>query len=319
MTQQSNRLLRSVQRYMPVFEAAARHGSLTLAGNEVGLTQSAVSRQIKALEVRLGRKLFRRAHKQISLNETGEKLYRAYSFAARHLEDAVEDIIQEKSKKQIVLSTSVSNAAFLLMPRVSEVRNCFPGGEIFVVTSDPQGIDPSENVDISLIFGKPDFPGMKSTPLFRDLMTPVCSPDYIEKHGPIESLQDLLPKDLLYMQAQHPSWIGWRRWFREFSMELPGGSRQLGFNNYYHVIQACVAGQGIALGWLKMLSEQFDKGQLIAPLAERIETKDYYHLAYPTHKPLCWDLAPFYIWLMTEIGGVTVGSSLPGPLYPGAD
>jgi len=68
-----------------------------------------------------------------------------------------------------------------------------------------------------------------------------------------------------------------------------------------------------------MLSEQFDKGQLIAPLAERIETKDYYHLFYPTHKPLSWDLAPFYIWQMTEIGGVPVGSSLPGPLYPGAD
>ena len=288
---------------MPVFEAAARAGSFTLAGEELGLTQSAVSRQIKDLEATLGRELFRRMHKQVVLNDSGEKLFRAYAFAARHLADAVEDILHEKTKRQIVLSTSTSNAAFFLMPRVSEMRDCFPTGEIFVVTSDPQGIDPSENVDFSLVFGKPDFAGMKSIPLFKDIMTPVCSPAYLDANGPIESLEDLLERDLLYMQAQHPSWIGWRRWFRYFSTEMPSRNRQLGFNNYYHVIQACLAGQGIALGWLRMLGEQLDNGQLITPLNHRVETEEQYHLAYPIHKPLAWDLMPFFDWLTNEFGG----------------
>ena len=286
-----------------MFEAAARLGSFTLAGEDLGLTQSAVSRQIKDLESALGRELFRRAHKQVELNEAGEKLFHAYTFAARHLADAVEDIFQEKSKQQIVLSTSTSNAAFLLMPRVKEMRECFPGGEMFVVTSDPQGIDPSENVDFSLFFGKPEFAGMKSMPLFTDMMAPVCSPAYLDAHGPIHTLEDLLDKDLLYMQAQHSSWIGWRRWFRSLSVELPTGSRQLGFNNYYHVIQACLAGQGIALGWLRMLKDQLASGQLVVPLNHRVETDEYYYLAYPGHKPLAWNLSQFFDWLMDEFGG----------------
>lgn len=101
-----------MQRYLLAFDAAARHGSFTLAGDELGLTQGTASRQIKDLESKLGRKLFQQRHKQIKLNETGEKLFRAHSFAARHLADTIEGILQEKSKKQVVLSTSTSSAAF---------------------------------------------------------------------------------------------------------------------------------------------------------------------------------------------------------------
>lgn len=72
------------------------------------------------------------------------------------------------------------------MPRVSDARDCSPGGEIFLVTSEPQGINPSDNVDFSLVFGKPDFVGMKSVPLFNDIITPVCSPAYLEANGPVE-------------------------------------------------------------------------------------------------------------------------------------
>ena len=105
------RLIRAVQRYVPEFEAAAKHGSFTPAGEELGLTQSAGSRQVKDLESELGRKLFQRQRKQIKLIETGEKLFRTYSFAARHLADAIEDLLQEKSKQQVVLSISTPNAA----------------------------------------------------------------------------------------------------------------------------------------------------------------------------------------------------------------
>lgn len=299
---QTARLIRAVQRHLPVFEATARHGSFTLAGDELGRTQSAVSRQIKDLESKLGRKLFRRKHKRIDLNETGEKLFRAYTFAARHLADAIEDILQEKSEQQVVLSTSTSNAAFFLMPHVSDVRDCFPGGEIFVVTSEPQGISQSENVDFSLVFGKPDLVGMKSVPLFNDIISPVCSPAYLEENGPVAELEDILSLNLLYMQAQHSSCIGWRRWLRNFGLEPPSGSRQLAFSNYYHVIQACMGGHGFALGWLRLLGDQLKNGQLVAPLSEQVETDDQYYLAYPSHKSSQWNLAPFHDWLITEFG-----------------
>lgn len=70
------------------------------------------------------------------------------------------------------------------------------------MTSDPQGINLSENVDFSLVFGKPDFIGMKSVPLFNDFVTPVCSPAYLEANGPVEELEDILSLNLLQMHAQ---------------------------------------------------------------------------------------------------------------------
>lgn len=294
---------RNIQRLLPTFEAAARKESFTLAGEEVGLSQSSVSKQIMELESRLGQPLFVRAHKQISLTPAGHRLLRAYSLAASQIIDALEDLLQERSKKQIVLSTSTANAAFMLLPRVAEVRECFPGGEIFVVTSDPQGIETAGQVDLVLSFGKPDFSDLKLRPLFRDILTPVCSPEFMDRKGPLRHVDDLLRCELLYMQAQHPSWIGWRQWLRHFSLELPKNHQAMGFNNYYNTIQACLAGQGVALGWLRLLGDSLSSGQLVTPFPEYVETEDQYHLAWPAHRRPEFAIEPFEEWLWRRYGG----------------
>lgn len=302
MINRARKLQRTVHRFMPAFEAAARLGSFTLAGEEIGLTQSAVSRQIKDLEAVLGTALFIRGHKAITLSNHGAKLYRAYSFSAKHLMDSIEDITQEHSRSQVVLSTSTANAAFMLLPRVAQVRSCFDNSDIFVVTNDPQGIDPSDNIDISFVFGKPDFSGMDSMALFTDALTPVCTPKFLEEHGPLASVNELMHCELIHMEAQHSSWIGWRRWLRSFSIELPIRSSRMNFNSYYNVIQACLAGQGVALGWCRVLRDHFADGSLVAPLTDRVETVDYYHLAWPKHKARNWDVSLFSHWLKAEFG-----------------
>lgn len=123
----------------------------------------------------------------------------------------------------------------------------------------------------------------------------------LEANGPIEELEDIPSLNLLHIQAQHSSWIGWRRGLRSFGSELPGGGRQPVFNSYYHLIQACMGGQGFALGWLRMLGNQLKKGLL----AEQIETDDQYCLAYPRRKSPQRDLAPFHDWLIEEFGQPT--------------
>jgi len=308
----SKTLYRNIQRLLPTFEAAARHESFTLAGEEVGLSQSSVSKQMMELESRLGQPLFIRAHKQISLTLAGHRLLRAYSFAASQIIDALEDLIQERSKQQIVLSTSTANAAFMLLPRVAEVRKCFPGGEIFVVTSDPHGIEPTGQVDLMFTFGRPDFAGFSTRALFHDILTPVCSPEFLEKNGPLREVGDLLSCELLYMQAQHPSWVGWRRWLREFSLELPKNHQTMGFNNYYNAIQACLAGQGVALGWLRLLGDMLDTRRLVTPLPQFLQTEDQYQLAWPAHRTPEFPIEPFEEWLTRRYGG-------PIPGFPQGD
>ena len=141
--------------------------------------------------------------------------------------------------------------------------------------------------------------------ILDDGLPPVCSPAYLEANGPVEELEGILSSNLLHIQAQHPSGIGWRRWLRSFGSELPSGSRQLAFNNYYHVIQACMGGQGFALDWFRMLGNQLKNGQLAAPLSEQAETDDQYCLAYPRRKSPQRDLAPFHDWLIEEFGQPT--------------
>ncbi|MEI9415680.1 LysR substrate-binding domain-containing protein [Mesorhizobium sp. Cs1321R2N1] len=297
---------------MPTFEAAARRESFTLAGEEVGLSQSSVSKQIMELERRLGQPLFARMHKQISLTPAGDRLVRVYSAAASQIIDVLEDLIQDRSRQQIVLSTSTANATFMLLPRVAEVRDCFGGGEIFVVTADPQGIDPTGQVDLMFTFGEPDFPGLTIRPLFQDIMTPVCSPEFLERNGPLQSVTDLADCELLYMQAQHPSWVGWRKWLREFSMEPPKNQRTMGFNNYYNLIQACLAGQGVGLGYLRVLGDLLEAGRLVTPLTEFLQTDDRYCIAWPSGRRPNFPTEPFQQWLTRRYGGPISGFSQLG-------
>ncbi|MER9120934.1 LysR substrate-binding domain-containing protein [Mesorhizobium sp. M0954] len=310
----SKTIYRNIQRLLPTFEAAARRESFTLAGEEVGLSQSSVSKQIMELESRLGQPLFARVHKQISLTPAGHRLLLAYSAAASQVIDALEDLIQDRSRQQIVLSTSTANATFMLLPRVAELRECFGGGEIFVLTADPQGIEPTGQVDLTFTFGKPDFPGLTIRPLFPDIMTPVCSPEFLETHGPLQKVTDLPTCELLYMQAQHPSWVGWRQWLREFSLEPPTNHRTMGFNNYYNMIQACLAGQGVALGYLRVLGELLETGRLVTPLSESLQTEDKYHIAWPSNRPPDFPIERFEEWLTRRYGGPikSFSRSLPG-------
>lgn len=293
-------LVRVILKHLPAFEAAVRHGSFTVAGDELGLTQSAISRQIKELENQLGCSLFIRSHRQIVPSPTGKKLFDAYAYAAKNLTDVVGDIVRPNSSNQIVLATSTSIATFWLMPRLAEMRQCFPGAEIMLVTSDPGGFDVAPSITGSLVFGQPSFAGFNVRRLFRDVLSPVCTPQFLKSHGPIESPADLLESDLLHMEAQHPSWQGWRRWFRRFDIEAPPRENNLGFNNYVNVIQACLSGQGVALGWLHLIKDRIDDGSLVMPLADRVDTEENYYLAVRSDNQTDWDPSAFSEWLMRE-------------------
>ena len=293
-------LVQSVLKYLPAFEAAVRLGSFTLAGEELGLTQSAISRRIKELEDRLGCRLFLRSHKLVKVSPAGKKLYDAYAYATQHLTDVVNDLVQPNTREQVVLTTSTSIATFWLMPRVAMIRDYFPGAEIFLVTADPVGMQPTASVNGSLVFGKSDFPGMTGRELFPDLLSPICTPRFLEQHGPIHQPEDLLDRELLHMEAQHPTWVGWRRWFRRYDLEMPAGKRLLKFNNYFHVVQACLAGQGIALGWLRLVQDHLRDGSLVTPLAQRLETDECYYLAVKDDHGLNWDPDLFFDWVKRE-------------------
>ncbi|TIW75619.1 MAG: LysR family transcriptional regulator [Mesorhizobium sp.] len=301
-------LFRNLQRLLPAFESAARLKSFTLAGEEIGLSQSSVSKQIIELESRLGQRLFIRLHKRIALTPAGDRLFKTYSTATLQVIDVVEDLIHERSREQIVLSTTTGIGAFMLLPRLAEIRQCFLGEQIFLMTWDPRGIEPAGQFDLALIYGDPDVRGIATRPLFTDVVTPVCTPEFLAKNGPLGEVRDLLNCELLYTQ-EVPSWINWRQWLREFDVELPNNYQTMGFNSDYSTIQACLAGEGVALGWLRGLSNMMELGRLVTPLSQYLPTEDRYQLAWPADKPPEFSIEPFYDWLVRRYGGVL-------PFYP---
>ena len=298
ISMRTTRPVQSILKYLPAFEAAVRLGSFTLAGKEIGLTQSAISRRIKDLEDRLGCRLFLRSHRLVQVSPAGRRLYDAYAYTAQHLSDVVADLTPPKHRDQLVLTTSTAIATFWLMPKVAELRDCFPGAQIFLVTADPLGIEHTPSIYGSLVFGESDLPGMKSRRLFRDVLSPICTPDYLDTHGPLERPRDLLSVELLHMEAQHPTWLDWSTWFRKNGLDMPAGKRMLRFNNYYHVIQACLAGQGMALGWLRLVRDHIRDRTLLTPLNMRTETDAYYHLTVQEDHAKDWDPDPFFDWIM---------------------
>ena len=244
--------------------------------------------------------LFLRSHRSIQVSPAGKKLYDAYAYAAQHLCEVVADLTRPKHRHQFVLTTSTAIATFWLMPKVAELRDCFPGAEIFLVTADPLGIEHTPSVHGSLVFGESDLPGMKSRRLFRDVLSPICTPGYLDAHGPLERPKDLLAVELLHMEAQHPTWLGWSTWFRKNGLDMPAGKRMLQFNNYYHVVQACLAGQGIAMGWLRLVRDHIRDGALVTPLDMRTETDSSYYLAIQEDRAMDWNPDPFFDWVMKE-------------------
>ncbi|MDX8529255.1 LysR substrate-binding domain-containing protein [Mesorhizobium sp. MSK_1335] len=302
-------VFRNLQRLLPAFESAARLKSFTLAGEEIGLSQSSVSKQIIELESRLGQRLFIRLHKRIALTSAGDRLFKTYSIAISRVLDVVEDLIHERSREQIVLSTTTGIGAFMLLPRLAEMRQCFFGHQIFLMTWDPRGIEPAGQFDLALIYGDPDVRGIATRALFTDVVTPVCTPEFLAKNGPLREVRDLLDCELLYTQAQVPSWVNWRQWLREFDLELPKNYQPIGFNSDYNTIQACLAGEGIALGWLRGLSSVMESGRLVTPLSQYLPTEERYQLAWPADKPPEFSIEPFYEWLVRRYGGTL-------PFYP---
>ncbi|WP_292277698.1 LysR substrate-binding domain-containing protein [Mesorhizobium sp.] len=296
-------LFRNLQRLLPAFESAARLKSFTLAGDEIGLSQSSVSKQIIELESRLGHQLFIRSHKRIALTSAGDRLLKAYSIAISQVLDVVDELIHEQSKDQIILSTTTGIGAFMLLPRLAEMRQCFPGREVFLMTWDYRGIEPSGQFDLALIYGEPDIRAITTKSLFPDVLTPVCTPQFLAKHGPLREVRDLLNFELLYTQAEAPYLVSWRQWLRVFELEPPKNHQPMGFNSYYNTIQACLAGEGIALGWLRGLNNLMEQGRLVTPLSQYLPTKDQYQLAWPADKLPTFSIEPFYEWLIRRYGG----------------
>jgi len=248
------------------FEAAARHLSFTKAGEELYLTQSAVSRQIKDLEDQLGMPLFHRRHRALTLTEAGQQFYAATAQVLTTMRTATSRLRAQSGRKTLSLTTTNSFAALWLIPRLAGFTRTHPDVEVKITAETRVQDLERDGLDIAIRHGPPALAGPNAIRLFGERVFPVCSPKLIKK-VPLAEPADLKNHCLLQYSdpdGRHP-WLNWKTWLEVAGIGDLRPASTLSFSGYEQIIPAAVAGHGVALGRSPLLKDLIAAKELVAP------------------------------------------------------
>lgn len=281
-----------------VFEAAARLGSFKAAAQELAVTPTAVSHQIRALEAQTGLALFERHVRRVSLTEAGVQLYPVLRDGFDAFEATLARLTHARTRMQVTISATNAFTVKWLVPRMADFRSRHPGIDLQLQASDEVVDLRSAAVDIAIRYGRGPYPGLVARPLFTDRFAPVANP----RLG-VESADDLARVPLIRFdwkrpQAENPTW---ERWFRIARRREPRQASELRFSDEGHAIQAAVAGHGVALVSLALIAEELEAGHLVQPFGPVISGHTY-HLAMSADRPPSPPVRAVADWLETQAG-----------------
>src|ERR1051326_6398612 len=258
------------------FEAAARHLSFTRAAHELFLTQSAISREIKTLEVQLGQPLFDRANRGLRLTKAGQMLHRAVSEALALIEEVTDRLAAANAAGALTITTSVPLASMWLVPKLPGFFRLHPEIDVRTVAAD-QSLDlERERIDIAIRWAPPgsDVPGGEA--LFDVKIFPVCSPAIArDRTTVLRNPADLANHVLLDLDTVtgRGTWSDWSPWLAAMKLSDLSPARILRFSHYDQVTQAAIKGSGIAVGRLPHNARHLHDGVLVAPFGPQARVR----------------------------------------------
>ena len=285
-----------------VFEASARHMSFTRAADELHVTQGAISRQVKHLESYLGKTLFSRDKKRLTLTATGETYYTHIRKTLLELSAATADQMQWQNDQQITVVTTNAMASFWLLPKYQQFQEQHPDINMRILAVDSQKDINQSEFDLALFYCRQAPQEMHSTPLFKEKVFPVCSPAYLAKNPQLNCLENLNQATLLSLDVNE-EWFNWTDWFNACQLPLNlEASRKLNMNNYLLVVQAALNGQGLALAWENLVDDYLNSGLLVAPVSTEFVTTSQFYLLEPiTTRKAKSGVTLFRQWLLNYL------------------
>lgn len=285
------------------FEAAGRSLSFTRAAQELFVTQSALSRQVQALESALGVTLFVRRHRALALTPAGAAFHRDVTAALRALAVAADAARGGGRAPGLTLSTTVSFASLWVIPRLLRFRARHPDVDVYV-SADDRLVDLGRGeVDVAVRYLADARAPEGSVRLFGERLLPVVSPRLLRRGGtPLAKPADLAQHVLLHLDDPdgRTPWLEWSVWLASNGVPglEPAGS--LRFRLYDQLIQAAVGGQGVALGRLPLIADLLRDGRLVAPFPRRYDSARGYFAVVAPHAAERADVAAFVGWLADE-------------------
>lgn len=287
------------------FEAAARHLSFTRAGQEMMICRESVSRHIRILEKHLGVKLFERHYRSLELTEAGKTFQGGVADGLEIIARAAADVQRLDKPSKIAVTTTIAITTFWLTPRLPRFRLEHPDVEIRVNATDTPPDLVGEGIDVGILYGTGQWPGLEATKLFDIETFPVCSPEYLKTAGPIETPRDLHGQTLLYLYGEVHALENWAWWMEETGAPMRSSSHSLGFDSYVNVMQATLDGQGIALGFSHVVNDLLAEGRLVRPIEHACGNCPDIYLAVPRSKEPTPNARKFIDWVIREADGAT--------------
>ncbi len=280
---------------LAAFEAAARTGSVTIAAKELNLTQSAVSRQIRALEEQVGVELFVRERQTIRLTLAGDGYAREIREALRRISSASLNLRANPHGGSLNLAILPTFGARWLAPRLPRFLDANKGITINLATRLSPFDFRLDSLDAAIHFGHPQWPGAELTFLMSERTVPACSPAFRQAHG-IKEPADILGLPLLHLTSRPDAW---ETWFAGNGVAF-GSVHGMLFDQFATAAQAAAAGLGVALLPTFLIQEELRRGELVTAVDHEMESAERYYLACPTERLDYAPLTAFRSWIVAE-------------------
>ena len=289
-----------------VFEVCGRLMSFTRAAAELGVSQPAVSLAIRQLEQALGQALFLREHRAIRLTEAGERLFTEVSISFERILKTLHQITPLSTPALVTLSISTAFANYWIMPRLTRLHQALPGIDLRLQVVDRDLDLEHENVSLGIRRGRGNWPGYHTATIAREELLAVASPAYLAAQGVPRSLEDLEHHQFVHLEEPFRPRPQWRDWFEAFKLEYVDRGEGLRLNDYALVIQAAMAGEGIALGWRHVVDSLIKSRLLVPVVPQSWITGEEFHLIWSDKSTLTESACQVRDWIIEEAKAASV-------------
>jgi DNA-binding transcriptional LysR family regulator len=291
------------------FEAAARTLSFTKAAEELYITQSAVSRQMRALEDHLGVALFERRPRSLALTEAGRSLYRAAGGFLEGLQEATDRLRSNASAPHLTLTTTGGFASLWLIPRLRSFTALHPDVDVRISATYKTINLERSLVDVAVRYGKEEDAPEGAIRLFGEELFPVCSPA-LQSDGPhpLRAPDDLRHYALLHME-EAMDFLDWGTWLTAQGLADLKPAASIRFDSYEQMIQAAIAGHGVAMGIGRLVSALMDQGKLVSPFCKSVIGSRAYFIIRSESTGDRPHVRAFVDWLIKQAAAVSTAGA----------
>jgi len=298
-----------------VFEAAARHQSLSRAADELCVTHSAVSRHVAKLEDHLATKLFERRHQQVVLTSRGAAYARRLSDLFRQIqEETTAHFFAEPQDRLLRIGVLSTFALRFLIPRLARFKEHHPELTLRIESAKTASSPVNPDIDVAILLGPCATPGAVTEHLFDEELVPVASPGLVAGQS-IRCADDLAP--FLLLHAEHRP-DDWPMWLRTLGATRVDGRSGLKLDYSGLVYQAALDGLGVAMAQARLVQDDVERGALVRALDRPVRSGRSYCVAYANGKAHLAPVRSFVAWLKHEVAGTREATAAAPPANQGA-